>query len=473
MLGKASPSFIRKSVYGPAPGPRAAELPGIVGLVLRDLFPDIPKEIYTEGGDLSVIRKATEAALKNVRMDMIRPTDTVNILSSQYGYQIMGGDVYSEMIRTIKDVVEERTGCRNVRLRVTTGFRIREPNEIIRHYKLNEYFNGNALGVRPIDKGVPMETEIGTLYGVAQVYDADWIIHAHHGELRELDMHRMINRAIKPFAMSYARMETRAVAHMNFGPRSSNLVAKVIFDSPFVQSKFTFGCFLLTSPEGIIGVDAGNDMEKLDRRLMLLGFKSYGKIRELFSEIRECIAVMDATGEPRYMIGGGMSFGNLTEAEMDLFDLDNIPVSLGFGLYERPAGTPRYKSVNPAIKALVFNHMWLGVPQLELPTHIPTIVVGREMADLLRDDPMNHDFMGHAVTSENLGTAMEFARRISRTDKVIVFDGSFGKITLSSSLAEHLISRAPEVDRRVEEQLMPKWLRQRGIDPEELSNQVY
>jgi len=473
MLGKASPSFIRKSVYGPAPGPRAAELPGIVGLVLRDLFPDIPKEIYTEGGDLSVIRKATEAALKNVRMDMIRPTDTVNILSSQYGYQIMGGDVYSEMIRTIKDVVEERTGCRNVRLRVTTGFRIREPNEIIRHYKLNEYFNGNALGVRPIDKGVPMETEIGTLYGVAQVYDADWIIHAHHGELRELDMHRMINRAIKPFAMSYARMETRAVAHMNFGPRSSNLVAKVIFDSPFVQSKFTFGCFLLTSPEGIIGVDAGNDMEKLDRRLMLLGFKSYGKIRELFSEIRECIAVMDATGEPRYMIGGGMSFGNLTEAEMDLFDLDNIPVSLGFGLYERPAGTPRYKSVNPAIKALVFNHMWLGVPQLELPTHIPTIVVGREMADLLRDDPMNHDFMAHAVTSENLETAMEFARRISRTDKVIVFDGSFGKITLSSSLAEHLISRAPEVDRRVEEQLMPKWLRQRGIDPEELSSQVY
>ena len=189
----------QKIGYGPAPGPRAAELPGIVGLGLRDLFPDIPKEIYTEGGDLSVIRKATEAALKNVNMEMIRPTDKVNILSSQYGYQIMGGDVYTEMIKTIRDVVEQRTGCRNIRLRVTTGFRIREPNEIIKHYRLDEYFNGKALGVRPIDKGVPIETEIGTLYGVAQVYDADWIIHAHHGELRELDMHRMINRAIKPF----------------------------------------------------------------------------------------------------------------------------------------------------------------------------------------------------------------------------------------------------------------------------------
>ena len=257
---------------------------------------------------------------------------------------------------------------------------------------------------------------------------------------------------------------------MNFGPRSSNFVAKVIFNSPFVQSKFTFGCFLLTSPGGIIGVDAGNDMERLDRRLMLLGFKSYGKIRELFNEIRECIAVMDATGEPRYMIGGGMTFGNLTEAELDLFDLDKIPVSLGYGLYERPAGAPKLKSINPAIKALVLNHMWLGVPQLELATHIPTVVVGRELADLLRDDPMNHDFMRHVVTSENLGTAMEFARRISQTDQVIVFDGSFGAITLSASLAEHLIARAPEVSRRVEEQLMPKWLRQRGIDPEELSN---
>jgi len=471
MLKKASPSFIRKSVYGPEPGQRAAELPGIVALELRTLFPDIPREIYLEGGDLSVIRKATQAALKKVNMEMIRPKDKVNILSSQYGFQIMGGDVYTEMIKTIKEVVEKRTGCRNIRLRVATGFRIREPNEIIRHYKLDDFFHGNAVGVRPIDKGVPIETEIGTLYGVAQVYDADWIIHAHHGELRELDMHRMINRAIKPFSMSYARMETRAVAHMNFGPRSSNFIAKVVFDSEFVQKKFTFGCFLLASPGGIIGVDASNDLHRFDRKLMLLGFKSYGKVRELFGEMGECIAVLDATGEPRYMVGGGMTFGNLTEAEMDLFDLENIPVSLGFGLYEKPAGAPKIKSVNPAIKALVINHMWLGVPQLELATHIPTIVVGRDLANLLRDDPMNHDFMRYVVTAENLGTAMEFARRISKTENIIVFDGSFGAVTLSPSLADHLRERAPDVSRRVDERLMPMWLRQRGIDPEELSRE--
>lgn len=465
MLKKAKPSYIRESVYGPEPKMRAGELPGIEALDIRELFPDVPGEIFLEGGDLSVIREATKEALKKVKMDMIKPKDMVNLLSSQYGFQIMSGEGYTEMLKTIKDVVEEKTGCKNIRLRVATGFRIREPLEIIKHYKLDEYFKGQARPVRAIDKGVPIETEIGTLYGVAKIYDADWIIHAHHGELRELDMHRMINRATKPFAMSYARMETRGVAHINFGPRSSNFISKVIFNSPFVQKKFTFGCFLLTSPEGITGVDASNDILELDRRLMILAFKSYGKLRELCNEIKECIAVLDATGEPRYMIGGGMTFGNLTEAELDLFDLDEIPVSLGFGLYQRPPGAPKAKSVNPAIKALVINHAWLGVPQLELPTHIPTIIVGRDLAEMLAADPMNHDFMKYVVTAENLETAMEFARQIARTDNVYVFDGCFGAITLSPSLAELLMKKAPEVNRRVDQELMPKWLRQRGFDP--------
>jgi hypothetical protein len=468
MLNKAKPSYIRESKYGPAIKKRAGELPGIEALEITDLFPDVPREIFLEDGDLSVIRKATEEALKKVNMNMIKPNDTVNLLSSQYGFQIMGGQPYAEMLKTIKDVVEGKTGCKNIRLRIATGFRIREPLEIAEEYKLNEYFNGQVKPVRAIDPGVSIETEIGTLYGVARIYDADWIIHAHHGELRELDMHRMINRAIKPWAMSYSRMETRSVAHMNFGPRSSNFISKVIFNSPFVQSKFTFGCFLLTSPEGITGVDADNDMVAVDRRLMMLAFKSYGKLRVLCEEIKECIAVLDATGEPRYMIGGGMTFGNLTEAELDLFDLDVIPVSLGYGLYEKQPGAPKAKSVNPAIKALVLNHAWLGVPQLELATHIPTIVVGQDFAEILGADPMNHDFMKHTVTAENLETAMDFAYRIAHTDKVYVFDGCFGAMTCSPSLAEYLMEKAPEVSRRVDQELMPKWLRQRGFDPAQM-----
>jgi hypothetical protein len=174
---------------------------------------------------------------------------------------------------------------------------------------------------------------------------------------------------------------------------------------------------------------------------------------------------MDGTGEPRYMVGGGTTFGNLTEAELDLFDLDNIPVSLGYGLYKYPPHQPKLKSVNPCIKALVMNHFWLGVPQMELAAHIPTILVGRKVADLVFSDCMNHNFIDYVVTAENLETAMAFAKRLANTENVIAFDGAFGAITCSEPLAEHFLQRAPLVSKRVDEQLMPKWLRQRGIDP--------
>lgn len=466
MLSKARPSLIRDSIYGPPAGKRAADLPGMVALPVAELFPDIPKAIYVEGDDVSIIRKATEKALENVNMDMIKPDHTVNLLTSQYGFMIMGGFAYTEMIKTIKEVVERRTGCKNIRLRVATGFRIREPEEIIKFYKLDEFFGGKASPALYLEEGVPIETELGTMYGIAKIYDADWIIHAHHGELRELDMHRMMSRAFKPFSMSYARFETRTIHHMNFGPRSSNIIPRLIFESPFVQSKFTFGCFLETSPQGIIGVEADNDLYKIDRKLMLIAFQSYGKIRELYNEIRECIAIMDGPGEPRYMIGGGTTFGNLTEAELDLFDLDAVPVSLGYGLYQYPPNQPKLKSVNPAIKALVMNHFWLGVPQMELASHIPTIIVGRKLAELVEQDCMNHKFIDYIATVTNLLTAMEFAKRITKTDHVIAFDGAFGAITCSEQLAEYLTQRAPIASKRVDEKLMPKWLKQRGIDPE-------
>jgi hypothetical protein len=462
-----TPPFIRKSKYGPSIGKRAVELPEIVSLRMSDLFPDIPDTIYTEGESIASIRQATQNALNAVDMDMIKAGDSVNILSSQYGFQLMGGDAYSEMLRTIKDVVEQKTGCRNIRLRVATGFRIKEPAEIIEHYQLNAYFNGHAGSVTCLDKGVPIDTEIGTLYGIASIYDADWIIHAHHGELRELDMHRMINRAVKPFAMSYARLETRGVAHINFGPRSANFIQKAIFYSPFVQQKFAFGCFLMTSPAGITGVEASRDLEDLDRKMLLFNIKPYGKVRQILSKIDGCVVILDGSGEPRYMLGGGISFGNFTEAELDLFDLDVIPVSLGYNLYERPPG-PRTPSVNPAIKALVINHMWLGVPQMELPSHIPTIVVGREMEDIIDRDPMNTVFMNYAVTAQSLDAAVKFAKRIAGTDRLLVFDGSFGSMHLSESLAEFMIKVAPEVSREVEEELLPKWLHQRDIELQEI-----
>lgn len=471
-LEKARPSYIRKSMYGPAtesglPKMRAADLPGMVALPVQALFPDIPKAIYVEGDDLTPIRKSTEAALVNCDMSKIRPDSTVNILTSQYGFMIMGGFAYREMVRTIKEVVEQRTGCKKVRLRIATGFRLKEPEEIIEHYGLAEMFDGKVSPALYIDRAVEIDTPIGKLMGIRKIYDADYIIHVHHGELRELDMHRMISRTMKPFSMSYARFETRSVHHMNFGPRSSNLIPRLIFESEFVQKKFTFGVFMAASPQGVTGIEAGNDLMPIDRRLMLLAFKSYGKIRELYNEIKDCICIMDGTGEPRYMVGGGTTFGNLLEAELDLFDLDAVPISLGFGLYQPPPTQPKLKAVNPAIRAMVMNHFWTGVPQQELATACPMVLVGNEMFKLVKEDCMNIEMSKHVVTAESLPAAVKFAKRVAKTENLIAFDGAYGAITCSEALADHLIKRAPEVSRRVEEEMMPKWLRQRGLDPSE------
>jgi hypothetical protein len=460
------PPRIRKSVYGPQLRQRAATLSGIISLPVREIFPDIPQEIYSysKGNEISVIRKATENALAGVDMSMIRIRDTVNILSDEHGYFIAGGEPYSEMIRTIKDVVQERTGCKNIRLRVAG--RLKETNEIFRDFKLTQYFNGQTARLNPFDKGVPIETEIGTLYGVARAYDADWFIHAHYSDLRELYWHRLIDRTLKPFAMGYARFETRGVTHFNFGPRSSNFVPRAIFNSPFIQKKYSFTSILMVAPSGIIGVDADNDLNQVNRRQTVIVLKSFGKLTRLFAQIDECIAVMDAGKWPMYLHAGGIPFGVMVNATVDYFDLNTIPAGSGFALFERAPGVPKVKVINPAIKVLVFNYMWISMTNTELVKAIPSIVVGRDLADMCITDSSNPRMMDYSVTAENLESALEFARRIGKTDKIILFDASFGNINLSQSLADFMLNNASEVSRKVDEELLPKWLRQRGFDPQ-------
>jgi hypothetical protein len=459
-----SPPRITRSLYAPPPRQRAAELPGVVSLGVRELFPDI-EEARFQGADLSAVRKETERALVNVNMDMIHPRNTVNILCTEHGFNILEGRAYAEMLRTIKDIVEVRTGCRNVRLRIAGGMGFRETEEIIGPYKLDQYFNGNAVGMSPLDRGVPIETEIGTLYGLARAYDADRFILAHCSDPREIHLHRLIERAFKPFGMSFARLETRSVFHMNFGNRSGNFIARAIFDAPYVQNKFAFGCFLMTSPAGITEIDADNDLRRFDRRLTVKTLRSYGKMTRLFAEIDECIVVMDEGGWPSYVHAGGLTHGNLENAERDQLDL-TVPSGIALGLIDAP-GVSKVNVVNPAIKALVINHAWTGLFASELPACVPTVVVGRALADKYIQDSRNPEFMRMAVTAESLEAAMGFATRIAKTDKAIIFDGSYGRMNLSPSLGEFMLKKAPDVSRKVDEELLPKWLRQRGIDPEQ------
>jgi hypothetical protein len=60
--------------------------------------------------------------------------------------------------------------------------------------------------------------------------------------------------------------------------------------------------------------------------------------------------------------------------------------------------------------------------------------VGREIEDIQSADPMNTEFMGYAVTAQNLETGIRLAKKIAGTANMIVFDGSFGYINLSPAL---------------------------------------
>lgn len=462
----------RKSQYGIDPElvfQRGSELPGMTSVLLTDLFPDLPPVIYPGPQGTAAIREATKRALAGVDMSMIQSDDSVNILASHHGFTLLGGEAYAEMLRTIRDVVQERTGTDNIRLRAGVGLRFRETEEYIKRFSLDEHFHGKAEGIAPIDRGIPIETEIGTLYGIAQAYDAKWIIHAHNSDVREVHFHRQVDRAVKPFGMSYARIETRSTYHQNLGPRAANFVARAIFDSSFVKSKFAFTCFLVMGPHGVVRVDADNDLYAVNDRLTRDGCRYYGKIMTLLGQIKECIAILDFPAPVPYVFAAGVIYANFCGANIDLFDLDNAlpPYTWYTEAYYGKDGKPLIDGVppvNPAIKMCIHNYAWAGYPVVFFAEQVPTLVVGEEQAQLMRNDPQNVYYMDHAMVAPSLTKAWHFAKRVTGTDHVLVFDGAAGGLNVSPSLAEFLTENAPRVAELVEERLLPRWLRQRGLE---------
>lgn len=461
----------RASQYGIAPElvkKRMAEYPEMTSLMIRDLFADAPDVIYPGDAGLASIRQAAEAALAKVDMSMIRPGQSVNILASHHGFTLLGGEPYAELLRVVRDIVAERTGATDIRLRAGVGLRFRETEEYIKRYKLDEHYKGKARGIAPIDEGVAIKTEIGTLYGIKAVYDADWIVHVHNSDVREVHFHRQVDRAVKPFGMSYARIETRSTYHWNMGPRGANFTARSIFESEFVKSKFAFAAFLNMSPSGVVGVNAENDLYVLNDQLTVDGLKYYGKIMTLLGEIDECIVGLDFPCPVPYVFAAGVIYANFVGANQDLFDLEQPlpPYTWYTEAFYGKNGKPLIGGiapVNPAIRMVVHNYAWGGYPSAFFSEQVPTVVVGQEQADLFNTDPQNLQYMKYSVVAEQLDDAMHFAYKTAKTDKVLIFDGAMGGINVSGSLADLLIDKAPGVSAKVDKELMPKWLKQRGV----------
>lgn len=473
-----APRAPRVSQYGVDPkyvAKRMAEYPEMRSVMLKDLFADTPDVIYPGEQGVAAVRSAAEKALEKIDMSKIKPGDSVNVCASHHGFTLLGGEPYAELLRVVRDVIEKKTGTSNIRLRAGVGLRFRETEEYIKAFKLDEHYKGRAKGVAPVDEGVAIQTEIGTLYGIKAIYDADWLVHVHNSDVREVHFHRQVDRAVKPFGMSYARIETRSTYHQNLGPRGANFTARSIFASDFVQSKFAFAAFLDMSPVGVVGIDADNDLYALNDRLTVAGCKYYGKIMTLLGEIDECIAGLDFPCPVPYVFAAGVIYANFVGANVDLFDLDSPlpPYTWYTEAFYGKDGKPLIEGVapvNPAIKMVIQNYGWGGYPSAFFSEHVPTIVVGREQAEVMNRDPQNIQYMSYSLIADNLDTAMHFAYKGAKTDKVIIFDGAAGGINVSESLGQLLIDKAPQVNKQVDEVLLPKWLRQRGVDPVVLKN---
>lgn len=447
----------------------ALDLPEMTSIRVADLFPDCPNPVSADSTVEidNVTRQLTMRSLEKVSLEKIKKDDTVNILASHHGFSIYGGEYYAEMIRCIRDEVVRRCGTQKIRLLAGVGLRLRESDEYIKCFELDKYFEGNAASIAPVDRGIPIETDIGTLYGIRKAYSARWIIHAHNNDIRELHYHRMIGRLFKPFAMSYATIETRSAYHQSMGPRAANLLPRMIYDSPFVQDKFVCSVILQVSPAGVIGVDAANDLVAQDRHFTRLNLDWYGKVITLLGKIKDAIIIIDYPGPMPYTTAGGILFGNFLNANVDEFDL-NIPFT-PFTRYtdmiypgSRPLKEGILPPANPSIKALVVNYCSKGYPSTFFAQQIPTIVIGPQ-ADLLRDCEQNTMFMEHAMEARDLAKAVDFAKRLSGTQNILVFDGAVGGFNVSESLAEEMRRLAPQVAREVDNELMPIWLKQRGI----------
>lgn len=452
------PPVVMPTVYGPPPQvARGRDIPGLVSVRVRELFPDVPAAAYGCGDDLRVVRAAAERVLAGVDMSMIKRGDIVNVLCSEHGFGMLGGHAYAEMLETIKLEVERRTGA-TARLVVIAWLGAKEPGELIEYYELDRRFDGRVRGATPMDQGIAIETAMGTLYGLRKVYDGDWIVHAHYDDPREVYVHRAIDRITKPFGMSYARMETRSLFHITMGPRSGNFIGRAIADSDFVRSKLAFTATLLTSPDGVLAVDADNDLNAIGDRMTANILTSYGKMLTLFRAIEDCVAVIDGGKWPYYIHAGGMIFGQLYYNAVDWFDLDRPDadiavekaVAAGFGT---------------SIKAAVLNQALTGLNFTSLTFMCPTIIANQEMASAMRHDFSNPFFMDRAEVADTLLEAVDIAIDRGGSDKVIVFDGSYGSLNVSESMARHLFEVAPECARQVDEVLLPMWLKQRGIDP--------
>ena len=448
------------------------EVKGMKAVDISKLFPSMKPAIYLQGGDLDAIEKHTREALKNVDMSMIKPDDRVNITCSEHGFGIMGGLPYMRMIKTILDVIAERTG--NYRSRVVMAmYRLaNEADEVKEYYDLENYWDCEVKGTSSLEETIPIETEIGTFYGVKDIYDCDHMIYAYYDDPREQYVHRGTYRLLKSFTMNFGGVETRCSFHQLSSGNARMAIPKAIYDSEFVQNLFAFACIMNTNPNGVYDIFAHKSLYECEKYTDINMLRDYSYIRRLFNNIGPWIAVADGGKWMCYLHAAGQVFGCCKEALTDFYDLDMPWVNMSAYPPKDPTGTIPQMNVKvgdlPTFMGCVDNQDWIGLQMGWFMMHGKFYCVGKEHYELIENDRCNQgkgpgtrmaDMMVGPI--DTLEEAMSMAEKDLGCSNFIAFDGCFGYINCSPSAAEDIVRAAEGVEDQVYDYDMPKYLRQR------------
>ena len=275
-------------------------------------------------------------------------------------------------------------------------------------------------------------------------------------------MNNYYRKAFKAFTMDLMRLETRTLFHFGFGSPTGHgtagmVVPPSVYDSDFIQSKWAFCCFMRTTPNGLMKVEACKSLYDMDIKCSETALKYYPYMNRLLTSLKDYTIILDGSRWLSYMHCAGIIAGANWNSYMDHYDLENASLSL-----DQFVAAVMDKSRNP-LGCIIMNQGWYGL-NVGFVKRFPSISVGDEFRALMAQDTFNYRFNDYPLIrkADDLVGAVEMAKEITGNDMIIAYDGSYGYINCTRSAAEQLFANAPGIQKLVDEEMYPKYMAQRG-----------
>lgn len=171
-----------------------------------------------------------------------------------------------------------------------------------------------------------------------------------------------------------------------------------------------YGLYLLAGPQGPYGIEGGSSLKELLTAAAPRVQDNEQRIMNALEGMPECIVILDMAEPLANALCAGVSFRRY---------------------FESRAGEK--------IRALIHHYGCLGLPAAVYSRQVPTIVVNWEQADFWDKDT---GYMDAALTNKTLEASLDAAKKMTKTEHILIFNGAEGGCHVSESLAAYLQDRA-------------------------------